>query len=310
MSTTELISGYCPNCKEALQIPAHLKQFSCMYCGTRLTPGELMNDLIAEPASTADSDAALRYYQEHVIEVITKHIGIEKEMNRAHYVSAFERYSDSNEHIFRQLDLAVNSGACTAEEAAAYFIDQLELRWDAEVKKRKRRSAVMDIDKFVIAIFLVPMVRRMKLSISEPYTVSLQAQWVSRYPKSPFYLGEYEEFSTGFQKRFLGLCFITTAVCRSSGKPDDCAELTAFRSFRDGYLRACPDGPALIDEYYDVAPGIVLRIELSHDRDEQYAAIRETYLEPCFRDIQAGRLQQCKDRYVAMVRNLEQEYLQ
>ena len=132
---------------------------------------------------------------------------------------------------------------------------------------------------------------------------------MARYPKSPFYLGTYEELSGGFQKKFLGLCFITTAVCRHSGKPDDCQELTAFRGFRDGYLRACPDGPALIDEYYNIAPGIVLRIELSPDREARYANIRETYLEPCFADIQAGRLRQCKDRYVDMVRNLEQEYL-
>ena len=119
----------------------------------------------------------------------------------------------------------------------------------------------------------------------------------------------YEELAGGFRKKFLGLCFITTAVCLREGKPDDCAELTAFRAFRDGYLRACPDGPALIDEYYDIAPGIVLRIDLSRDREARYDAIRENWLEPCYADLRAGNLHSCKERYVEMVRSLEKEYL-
>ena len=37
-------------------------------------------------------------------------------------------------------------------------------------------------------------------------------------------------------------CFITSAVCESFGKPDDCYELTMFRSFRDNYLAKEQDG--------------------------------------------------------------------
>ena len=167
----------------------------------------------------------------------------------------------------------------------------------------------MDTDKFIIAIFLVPMIRQLELSISEPYCKYLQEQWCARHPKMPFYLGSYEELHGGFQRRFFNLCFITTAVCQQAGKPDDCDELTAFRCFRDGYLRACADGPALIDRYYDIAPGIVLRIEQSAQRDAAYDRIRQTWLEPCLADIQAGRLRACKERYMAMVTTLEQEYL-
>lgn len=110
-------------------------------------------------------------------------------------------------------------------------------------------------------------------------------------------------------QKFLGLCFITTAVCQELDKPDDCAELTAFRAFRDGYLAAQPDGEALIREYYNIAPGIVTCINTCSDRHASYERIREQYLTPCYEDLLAGRNADCKTRYVQMVRDLEREYL-
>lgn len=312
MAQVEMRTGYCPQCGEALEIPSHLAEFSCLYCGCRLTPEQLRMEEDPE-VLTLDllhAQGCAAYYEAHVMETITKHMGIEKEVTKSGYGPAFDRYSKSNAEIFRQLDRAVSAGVISVDEAVDTFLDQLEARWDFEVSKHKRRSVVLDTDKFVIAIFLVPMVRRMELSVSEDFCKTLQAKWCQRHPKYPFYLGTFEELTGGFNKKFLGLCFITTAVCQDAGKPDDCPELTAFRAFRDGYLRSCPDGPALIDEYYDIAPGIVLRLELAHDRKEQYDRLRREYLEPCYEDLLAGRQAQCKDRYVAMVRRLEKEYLQ
>ena len=150
---------------------------------------------------------------------------------------------------------------------------------------------------------------RDRLPVSEEFVSLLQKKWVERYPKSPFYLGDYESISGGFRKKFLGLCFITTAVCQELGKPDDCAELTAFRAFRDGYLAAQPDGEALIREYYNIAPGIVTCINTCSDRHASYERIREQYLTPCYEDLLAGRNADCKTRYVQMVRDLERKYL-
>ena len=45
------------------------------------------------------------------------------------------------------------------------------------------------------------------------------------------------------------MCFITSAVCLSSGKPDDCEELRVMRTFRDMWLRKQPFGEAEIDDY-------------------------------------------------------------
>lgn len=102
-----------------------------------------------------------------------------------------------------------------------------------------------------------------------------------------------------------GGCFITTAVCGSLGKADDCAELTAFRNFRDNWLAYQPDGRELVDEYYRVAPEIVRAIDARADSAEIYRAIWAEYLSPCYELIRRGRYAACRRKYVEMMRALE-----
>ena len=68
-------------------------------------------------------------------------------------------------------------------------------------------------------------------------------------------------------------CFITTATCDNFGKPDNCYELNTFRTFRDNWLSCQPDGPALISEYYDVAPAIVEKIDSLSNAKEVYVVL-------------------------------------
>ena len=309
MTNTETIQGFCPQCGEALSIPMHLSQFSCMYCGIRLTPDELKT--ASAPKSIRDEDAAssAAYYRDHILSAVSNYTGLEREVTGSGYVPAYDRYYAENQETFRQLDLAVFGGSLSVEEAVSCFLEQLNTRWDTQSGNSRKYKMMSETDKLIVALYLVPMVRRMALDCSEEYCQVLHKQWMAAYPNNPFYLGTYEELTAGFRKKFLGLCYITTAVCLQDGKPDDCAELTAFRSFRDGYLRSCPDGPGLIDEYYRLAPQIVLRIDHSTAPAETYAAIREQYLVPCYQDIQQGNLRQCKERYTNMIRTLEKEYL-
>ena len=115
----------------------------------------------------------------------------------------------------------------------------------------------------------------------------LREQWLIRYPKKAFQLTTHEEICQGFQRK--KLCFITTAVCAQSGKPDDCPELAAFRSFRDSYLQSQPDGPRLIAQYYDLAPGIVTAIGLMDNPAKVYPFIWDAYLRPCYEALERGK---------------------
>lgn len=103
-------------------------------------------------------------------------------------------------------------------------------------------------------------------------------------------------------------CFVTTAVCLALGKPDRCEELTAMRTFRDEWLRWQPDGPALIEEYYAVAPGIVEKIDRQPDRQRIYMDIYDSYIRPCVAYAKAGRYSDCRGVYTAMVDTLKAAY--
>lgn len=300
MSEQNFKTVVCPECGAELQIPQQLTEYSCMYCGARLS------DSVPQPLDEASAEELEAVYAA-LISCVTGYPDYNQKITRDLYAPSFDTYRAGCAPVFERL----NAAARTDEQVAAAadrLLDDLAAAWDGEKSKTARQHRMTD-DKIIVAIFLVPMVRTMELPVSEPFCKALQEKWCERYPKDPFYLGTYDAIAGGFRKKFLGLCFITTAVCQSRGLPDDCAELTAFRAFRDGYLRTCPDGAALIDEYYNIAPGIVACIDICGDRDARYDAIRADYLDPCYRDLQAGKLEDCKNRYVRMVRALEKEYL-
>lgn len=104
-------------------------------------------------------------------------------------------------------------------------------------------------------------------------------------------------------------CFITTAVCESFGKADNCYELSTLRSFRDDWLSQSPGGEELIEKYYQIAPKIVEEIDRRDDRKEIYLNIYERYLKPCLQFIENQQYEACRDLYRNMVLSLEHQHL-
>lgn len=112
-----------------------------------------------------------------------------------------------------------------------------------------------------------------------------------------------------FKPRDNGGCYITTAVCESLHKPDNCYELNTFRNFRDNWLKKQSDGETLIDDYYKIAPLIVAKIDTLPDSAEIYNFIWIKYLQPCLNFIKDGDNQSCKNLYIKMVKILKATYL-
>ncbi len=117
-----------------------------------------------------------------------------------------------------------------------------------------------------------------------------------------------ERYRLGIDER-PSLCFITTAVCDSFGKADDCYELTAFRNFRDKWLVNQADGKNLIAEYYNIAPKIVEKINSLANSAEVYKNIWNDYLSKCLNFIESGENSKCKKIYVDMVNTLKEKFL-
>lgn len=300
------IQGKCPKCDHVLDIPADLERFSCMYCGARL----IANDLVLPPAPVGDCGEALAYVKEHLMDTLTCYAGYEKKITKKDYAPSFSVYEAGICEIFKKLDAACNAEPTRRSEflkqTVSDFLAGLQALIDACPGKQKKQRTLFDY-KLIIALFLVPAVRHLRLSISEDFADDLHREWMKAYPDSPFRPGTYEQIVSGFRKR--GFCFITTAVCSAEGKPDDCAELAAFRRFRDGYLSACPDGKDLIAEYYDIAPAIVAVIDYCCDAPAVYTHLRQTYLAQCYDALLAGKNEECKACYSDMVQTLKLRYL-
>ena len=68
-------------------------------------------------------------------------------------------------------------------------------------------------------------------------------------------------------------------------------------------------GHELIEEYYDVAPTIVKRIEREPHSEQVCRELYESYLMPCISDIEAGHMDECQEKYKEMVLDLKSRYM-
>lgn len=108
-----------------------------------------------------------------------------------------------------------------------------------------------------------------------------------------------------------GPCFLTTACTQHMGLPDDCEALTTLRAFRDGYMSKLKEGPAMIAEYYRIAPKIVQGI---HGRPEEeadwhWSSIYEI-IRSCVDAIKNEHNDFAYEAYQSMVLHLKEEFIQ
>lgn len=174
------------------------------------------------------------------------------------------------------------------------------------VKKSMKNKRHVDFN-MNMAVYVVPIINHSRKEDCVAVAGRMVELWNEK-GVTPMQLSysTYEDIAAGFERRF---CYITTAVCDSQNKPDDCYELTAFRNFRDEYMLASMEGRKLVEEYYEIAPGIVLMINMQKDAKEIYHDIYRKYLLPCLSQIEAGDKKACREHYASMVRELEEKYL-
>lgn len=104
-------------------------------------------------------------------------------------------------------------------------------------------------------------------------------------------------------------CFLTSACVEAKGLPDDCRELTILRTFREGYLRALPEGPDEIAEYYFFAPQIVEKIKALPNAVTIFDGIYENLVKPCVEMIDHGDNEGAHKLYRATVQELKAQYI-
>ena len=100
---------------------------------------------------------------------------------------------------------------------------------------------------FVLAVYMIPGIVHFPGESGKKLSEKLLAAWKETFPSTNVQASDFETINAGFKRKY---CYITTAVCETFGKPDNCYELNLFRTFRDTYLASSTEGEAVIDEYY------------------------------------------------------------
>lgn len=223
------------------------------------------------------------------------------------YEKAFQKYYNRNLAIFEALENGYNSVIDKEqyiENMANALGDAAVEAMDSIYKKSDRQARLLDLN-FALAAYVFPAILKYGGNSSKPLAEAVHRVWKKNFPKTNVKISDYDGILKGFKRKS---CYITTAVCETFGKPDDCYELELFREYRDTYLMSLEDGEALIQEYYNLAPTIVKHINKKADKKKIYANIWEKYLLPCLEMIENGENEVCKDLYIRMVRELQKEY--
>lgn len=223
------------------------------------------------------------------------------------YTEHFQQLYQMNFQTFDAIEKGYNSVIDKDQfltNMANALVEYAKSRMDACGRRSAKDRKMMDLNMAMV-VFVFPMILEYKGNSSRPLADRLIEAWKEAFPKSALQATGFAEIEQGFHKKF---CYITTAVCRTFGKPDDCYELTLLRDYRDTYLASLPDGKEMIREYYDVAPSVVKHIGQREDADEIYRSIWEDYLSPCISMIENGEREACRERYEDMVHTLRGRY--
>ncbi len=92
-------------------------------------------------------------------------------------------------------------------------------------------------------------------------------------------------------------CFLTSACLLARGLPDTCEELTILRHFRDTNMSTTAHNRALIDEYYNIAPGMVKKINTLPNAKVIWLLIYEGLVVPTVSLINNSKFEEAIEHY-------------
>ncbi len=224
------------------------------------------------------------------------------------YKDFFMEVYNANEDVLKRIENFYSQSddkEALVQELADAFVDEAGKRYDALQKKSAKEQFLLD-NNTIMVVYVLPGILYYKGASSVPLSDAILKRWNERFTKYHIGCGTFDEIKSGFKTK---LCYITTAVCESLGKEDDCYELKMLRDYRDNYLAMQAGGKELIEQYYDIAPTIVNRINKCDDAKDIYRNIYVTYLSPCISTIEKEDNKTCKTIYINMMEQLQKKYL-
>lgn len=297
--------GTCPKCHEKIQVPDNREKIICMFCGeeirVEIALGEEKEiDQTALHEKWNDALAGLR----ETVRTCRKPM---KNFKKDLYEGVFDSFYSEHKQMFDSMEYVYQNGSRPEEwikKLTECVVEEAKEDLNSYKAKNQKSQRLLD-HNFLISIYLVPAMLKYPAEISEPFADHLIASWNETF-KTSIGKATYDNINSGFRRK---LCYITTAICGSLGKGTDCYELRLLKQYRDQYLDTTPEGHALVEEYYNVAPTIVKRIEKQPDKAQIYQKMYLDYLMPCIRKIEEQDYESCAARYKEMVLTLKDRYM-
>lgn len=221
------------------------------------------------------------------------------------YSNEITKLKEEHQSLFREIKEAIEESEENFEAVAACLPEYAEAKLSEVKSKRKRDLVVIDYNMNMVSFF-IPLIGEIPSLQAKSLADRIVSKWNEKMPDNKIGLSTVAGIDGGFKK---GLCYITTAVCKSLDKPDDCYELTLLRDYRDQYLMAAEESSKIVKAYYDIAPTIVKKIDRRDDAAAVYHDIWNEYIRPCVRLIEEQKNEECKELYRNMVEQLESRYL-
>ena len=230
-----------------------------------------------------------------------------KDFKKNTYEKKFREFEEIHKEILsslKQIFSEAENKEQAMEDMAEAFAAKIAEEFELLIKKRKGEQKLADYN-MILVTYVFPAILDKDKENGAAFVEKLIDVWKEHFPKTDLKPATFETINAGFKQRY---CYITTAVCESLGKPDECYELTLLRDYRDHYLANQENGAELIRRYYDIAPTIVKRINRKSNREEIYQNIWMNYLKPCIELIEAGDNKGCMTCYTNMVYDLQEKY--
>lgn len=92
-------------------------------------------------------------------------------------------------------------------------------------------------------------------------------------------------------------CFLSSACLSARGHPDTCEELTILRHFRDSYMITTEHNRRLIDEYYNIAPSVVININKLPNAEAIWSEIYEGLVVPTMDLVKKAKFEEAIEHY-------------
>lgn len=243
--------------------------------------------------------------EEKIIRLLQESMTIAREFRKKNYDSQIQYLQKEFQTELDELRVTLDGSEQASVEIALSFVKRVGEMLGEEPSKRKRGLKQLDYNMAMVS-YVLPILNEIKSVRSRELAENIVKEWNSQFKDTNIGCPTIADISSGFKS---GLCYITTAVCKSLGRPDNCYELNLLRDYRDQYMMRNESGKHLVEEYYNIAPTIVKRIDKSGDAKNVYHKIWDNYLERCVQGIEKENLSECQKIYSDMVKELRSKYL-